>query len=77
MDPNYFEEAPTGAVEGRGHSQWRRGGSKWNPGGSVCKPIAADSHHFVEEQDPDPHYSDADLQPCFPELGILNAPRLP
>jgi hypothetical protein len=42
-----------GAVECRGGgSQWRPGRSKWNPGGSI--PVVADSHHFDEEEDPDP-----------------------
>ncbi len=24
----------------------------------VCRPVVADSHHFHEEQDPDPHLSE-------------------
>ncbi len=34
-------------MEGRGRSQLMHGG--W-----VCKPVVANSHHFDEEQDPDP-----------------------
>jgi hypothetical protein len=26
----------------------------------VCSTVVADSHHFDEEHDPDPHLSDAD-----------------
>jgi hypothetical protein len=24
----------------------------------ICRPVVADSHHFYEEQDPDPHQSE-------------------
>ncbi len=27
--------------------------------------MVADSYHFDEERDPDPHYGDADPQPCL------------
>jgi hypothetical protein len=27
-------------------------------GGSVPRPVVADSHHFNEEEDPDPHKSE-------------------
>jgi hypothetical protein len=30
----------------------------------VCRPLVADSHHFDEEQDPDPHIGEkSDLDP--------------
>jgi hypothetical protein len=32
-------------------------GSKWSPW-SVYRPVVADSHHFDEEQDPDPHLNE-------------------
>jgi hypothetical protein len=36
----------------------------------VCRPVVADSHHFDEEQDPDPHLSeklDPDLYESDPD----------
>ncbi len=37
-------------------------GSNWNPRG-FSDPVVANPQHFDEEQDPDPHLSDADPQP--------------
>jgi hypothetical protein len=31
---------------------WRLKIEPWR----VCSPVVADSHHFDEKQDPDPHY---------------------
>jgi len=31
----------------------------------VCRPVVEDSHHLYEEQDPDPHHFNADLDPAF------------
>ncbi len=41
-------------MDDRGRSQVRPGGSKREPWG-LGSPVVADSHHFDEEQDPDPH----------------------
>jgi hypothetical protein len=61
-------EVHNGAMDGRRRSQWRRSGLKWSRGGSLdWTNSVAESHHFDEEQDPDPdpHYrqnSDPDLR---------------
>ncbi len=44
-------------MEGRERSQWWSGGSKRSPGGSIDQRLA-DSHHFDDEQDTDPHSSE-------------------
>jgi hypothetical protein len=53
---------------------------KCSPEGSIDQ--VADSHHFAEEQDPerekldpDPHYRDADPQPCRGLPSIESRPR--
>jgi hypothetical protein len=43
----------------------RRGGVSKMVAWRVCVPLFADSHHFDEEQDPDPHLSEkSDQDPC-------------
>ncbi len=33
--------------------------------GGPVRPVVEDSHHLYEEQDPDPHHFNADLDPAF------------
>jgi hypothetical protein len=43
---------------------WRLKMEPWR----VCRQVVADSHHFVEEQDPDPHQSEkSDQDPQLSE----------
>ncbi len=52
-------EAQNGAVETQNEA-WRLKMEAWRPKMEpmrVCRPVTADSHHFEEEQDPDPYYS--------------------
>jgi hypothetical protein len=45
--------------------KWRRGGSKWS------RAVTADLCHFDEEQNPDPHQTDADPQLCYFAISYL------
>jgi hypothetical protein len=36
----------------------RPGGSKSSTGGSIDRTVVADSHHFHDKRDPDPHVSE-------------------
>jgi hypothetical protein len=52
--PSGASEAENGAVEGRGLltiEAWKLKMEPWR----VCRPVIANSHHFDEEQDTDPH----------------------
>ncbi len=48
-------QAQNGAVEGHRRSQHNRGVEAQNGALEGHRPVVADSHHFDEEQDPDPH----------------------